>query len=760
MAAVLVSGCGRGTRAPQASEVFPKAPVVLISVDTLRSDHLPFYGYTGVETPALSALRKDSILFEKAYSHVPLTLPSHASIFTGRVPADHGIHDNLGYHLRKDVPTLAELLKNAGYDTGGAVSCYVLKNVGGFGRGFDFFDDNVDPAEGGLSLGRVQRAGPETEKKLEGWLGGVPAGKPFFAFLHLYEPHTPYEPPEPFKSRYKEQPYDGEIAAADAIVGTFVAFLKEKGLYDKALIVFLSDHGEGLGEHGEGEHGMFLYRETLQVPLLVKLPGGRSAGASVASPVALSDVFTTVGKGVGLAGFEAPPGTVSLLDLAAGVEVQPRRLLAETFFPRIHFGWSELSSLLEGRWHYIEAPRPEIYDLETDPGETKNRIAEKPDALRALRADLLKRRPSYETPADVDAEARKKLASLGYLSAGPAVAGTLDDPKDRIATFEELRRGLGDFTAGNAQKAHDVFSKLLKESPRMLDIWDMDSKALLQLGRSEEALAALKKTVDLAPEAARGPYLTEVANLCLQLGKWDEGLKHADALRALGDPAAEDIAARAALGKGDLGRGGDRGPRRIRERHRKSPRQGVPRARPDRGPAGRSRDRALFRGQGAGAFQRRQAPAVGPSHAARRRAGARGPAAEAEKEFLEELRLYPDRMDARVSLSALYASTNRRQDARRVVIELVSRQSTPEMFLLGMKTFHATEDREGERQLLLEARRLFPRDARFSHQRLIPETKRARLPEPPDVPGHDGHSLRLPNFGVGRAPVRRGPFLA
>jgi arylsulfatase A-like enzyme/predicted Zn-dependent protease len=711
----LAAGCGRISHGSNASEAFPGAPVVLISVDTLRSDHLPFYGYTGVATPALSALRKDSVLFEKAYSHAPLTLPSHASILTGRLPADHGIHDNIGYRLRPEVPTLAELLRKAGYATGGAVSCFVLKAVSGIARGFDFYDDNVDPAEGALAIGRVQRAGDETEKQLAAWLAKAPAGKPLFAFLHLYEPHTPYEPPEPFKSRYKERPYDGEIAAADAIVGRFLSLLKEKGIYDSALIVFLSDHGEGLGEHGEAEHGMFLYREALQVPLLIKLPGGRRAGTSVKSPAALVDVFTTVGRGVALPGFEAPAGTVSLLDLAAGAPAPPRRILSETFFPRIHFGWSELSSLLDGRWHYIEAPKPEIYDLETDPAERTNRVAERPDALRALRADLLDRRPSYETPADVDAEARKKLRSLGYLSAGPASASaTLEDPKDRIGTFEELRRGLGAFDVGNAREAHKVFSKLLAENPRMLDVWDMDSKALLQLGRPEEALTALKKTVDLAPEAARGPYLTEVANLCLQLGNWEEGARHAEALRALGDPAAEDIAARAALGRGDLAAA-----------------EAAARAGLEKG-TGKARVRAALV-LGRIAVLRGDLPAAraladqaqdlsaadklpqSGLHMLRGDVLAReGRAAEAEREFLEELRLYPDRMDARVSLAALYASLNRRMDARRVVIELVSRQPTPEAFLLGMRTFHGTGDREGEVQLRGEARRLFPSDPRFS----------------------------------------------
>ena len=706
---LLAAGCRR----PRAHETYAGAPIFLVSVDTLRSDHLPAYGYKDVETPALDALRKDAILYERAWSHVPLTLPSHASILTGLEPSAHGLHDNLGYHLKTGAPTLAELLKKQGYETGGAISCFVLKRESGIARGFDFYDDAVEPAEGQAALGRVQRAGPETEQRLETWLAGRAAGAKVFAFLHLYEPHSPYEPPEPFKTRYAARPYDGEIAQADAIVGKFLAFLKARGLYDKALIVFLSDHGEGLGEHGETEHGMFLYRETLQVPLFVKLPGGRRAGESVATPAALFDVFTTLAEAAGVPAFTRPEGTRSLLD-APGAPA--RRILSETFFPRIHFGWSDLTSLFDGRWHYIDAPKAEIYDVAADPGEKTNRLLEKPDPLRAMLVEGGRRKPAFQSGEDLDPEARKKLTSLGYLSAGPSSvnAGALDDPKDRIATFETLRTGLGDLSAGNSAKAHAIFTKLLAENPRMLDVWDMDSKVLIKLGRPEEALAAVKKTVDLAPEAARAPYLREVANLCLQLGKWDEGLRHAEALRALGDPEAEDIAARAALGKGDFAAA-----------------EPAARAAYDKG-TGRTRVRgalvlgrlAVMRNDLAAAQKwADEASALSVDdklvqsglHMLRADVLARaGRAAEAEKEFLEELRLYPDRVDAAVSLSALYASADRRQDARRVIIQLVSRQPTPETFLLGMKTFRSTEDPEGERQLRMEARRLFPKDPRFA----------------------------------------------
>ncbi len=283
----------------------PGAPVVLISVDTLRADHLPAYGYANVQTPNLDALRKDSVLFANAYSHVPLTLPSHVTLFTGLLPPQNGVRDNLGYALGPGPATIASTLKAAGYATGGAVSSVVLSHATGVSRGFDFWEDDVEPTRVNQSLSRVQRGGDETERLLAGWIGSHASGKGrVFAFLHLFEPHAPYEPPEPYKSRYA-LPYDGEIARADEIVGRLIAFLKERGLYDKALVVFLSDHGEGLNDHGEDEHGVLLYREEIHVPLFVKFPGARRAGESVQSPVALTDVFPTIAE---VAGVPAPPG--------------------------------------------------------------------------------------------------------------------------------------------------------------------------------------------------------------------------------------------------------------------------------------------------------------------------------------------------------------------------------------------------------------------------------------------------------------------
>src|SRR5437899_512311 len=304
--ALVVTGCHR---APS-----NQTPVILISIDTLRSDHLPAYGYHGVDTPNIDALRADSILFERAYSHVPLTLPSHTTMFTGSLPATNGVRDNLGFRLAPTVPTLPDLLKKNGYATGAAVSAFVLRRETGIARGFDDYDDQIDPANSGANVGRVQRDGGDTEEIAKRWIRAH-ARKPFFYFLHLYEPHTPYDPPEPYRSRYQLK-YDGEIARADAIVGDFISFLKASGVYDDAAILLLSDHGEGLHDHGEAEHGIFVYREALQVPLMLKLPRQREHGKSVATPVQLSDVFPTI---CAITGTAAPrTGATSLLAIADG----------------------------------------------------------------------------------------------------------------------------------------------------------------------------------------------------------------------------------------------------------------------------------------------------------------------------------------------------------------------------------------------------------------------------------------------------------
>ncbi|HEX6200395.1 MAG TPA: sulfatase-like hydrolase/transferase, partial [Thermoanaerobaculia bacterium] len=277
--AALAAACG-GDRDGEALRAPEGTPVILVSVDTLRSDRLPMYGHDGVETPALDAFRKDAILFEHAYAHVPLTLPSHVSLLSGLLPPGHGVRDNLGYEARPaEHAWLPRILRENGYETGAAISAFVLRASTGFGTDFDFFEDDI--LQRSWQIGESQRTGDKTLGASRAWLRSVHR-EPFFFLFHIYEPHQPLTPPEPFASRYPEA-YDGEVASADAIVGELFAELRELGVYDRALIVFLSDHGEGLGDHGLAEHGPLLYREQIQVPLMVKLPGGELAGATVAA---------------------------------------------------------------------------------------------------------------------------------------------------------------------------------------------------------------------------------------------------------------------------------------------------------------------------------------------------------------------------------------------------------------------------------------------------------------------------------------------
>ncbi len=711
--ALAALACGRGKAGPEPAKVpapaFPKAPVVLISVDTLRSDHLPFYGYAGVETPALSALRADSVLFERAYSHVPLTLPSHFSILTGLLPAGHGVHDNLGYRLKPGVRTLPELLKAAGYRTGGAVSAYVLLGSTGMGRGFDFFDDGIEPTNPHEATSQIQRPGMETEERLEGWIGS--GGKaPLFAFLHLYEPHTPYAPPEPFRSRYASAPYDGEVAAADAVVGRLIAFLKARGLYDGALVVFLSDHGEGLGEHGEDEHGIFLYRSTLQVPLLVKLPGRMFAGRSVGGVVELKDVFTTIGEAVGLSGFPRIDGNANLLALAAGVPAPDRRVFAETVFPRTHFGWADLSSVLDGRWQYIDAPRPEFYDLVADPGELSNLVDRKPGPFRAMKVELEKRRAAFEAPGAIAQEEKKKLESLGYLSTGATAGpGPLPDPKDGVAIIPLLRDAFSRAKHGKPEEAIALFERLLRENPRMLDVWDLYSEVLLDVGRPEDALAARMKTVELAPPAATVPLIS-VADLCLQIGRPDEALRNAELARERGDATASDTIARALFQKGDLAgseveaRKGLENPilrrksllmiARIEARRENYPKalEALDEILADASPGEVPIGTHYLRGDVLARMDR---------------------APEAEREFLEEIRLRPEQVDARVGLSLVYAALGRMGDAKKVIAQMVDKVGTADAYVRGVRALAYFRDRAGSERLRREGERRFPADQRL-----------------------------------------------
>jgi len=529
------TACGRGGAPRRTSLPRPaETPVVLVSIDTLRADHLPAWGYRKVETPAIDALRRDAVLFENAYTHCPLTLPAHVSLLTGLLPPEHGVRSNIGYRLDgASHPTLASLLKARGYATGAAVSAYVLRRSTGLDAGFDFYSE-VATAAGAKAAAEVQRDGQTTVRAALDWLGGV-SGGPFFLFVHLYEPHTPWTPPEPYRTRYGAT-YDGEIAAADAAVSTLLDGLRRLDRYDDAVVVLLSDHGEGLGDHGEDEHGILLYREVLHVPLLLKLPRSARGGTSESSPAALRDVVPTL---AGVLGLGVPPAAHGR-DLLSRAGAETAAVYSETYYPRIHLGWSELRSLVDARYHLIDGPRPELYDVVRDPSEREDRVADKTALARSMRAAL--GTSALVAPAPATAEESERLRSLGYLAA----AGTpvdppagLPNPRDRLSSYARVRAALALASAGRDAEAVHALDAVIAENPGFVDARVERAEALGRLGRYREAERAYREAIAVAPSLA-APLSLTLGRVHLEMGSLAEAAAAArEALASEPGPAHE-----------------------------------------------------------------------------------------------------------------------------------------------------------------------------------------------------------------------------
>jgi hypothetical protein len=522
-AALVLAACGRG-KAP---------PVVLISVDTLRADHLPAYGYRAVETPAIDSLARDSILFETAYCQVPLTLPSHAVILTGLAPPENGVRDNIGFRLAPSIPTLASLLRTGGYATGAAVSSLALRADRGLDSGFDFYDDRFSKSS------PDERAGRESAALLLQWLDTV-AEKPPLLFLHLYEPHTPYAPPEPFRTRYAAKPYDGEIAAADAAVGDFVAGLKKRGLYDRALVIFLADHGEGLGDHGEDEHGVFLYREAIRVPLLVKLPEagerasacrGRSAFSTCSRPRSRSPAWRLP---------PAPKGRAS----STGIRKQESddAFTRRASIPGSRSAGASCSPSRTRAFQYIEAPRPELYDLVADPGERHDLSSGRPDPFRSMRAELEKIPRVEAAPENATPEELEKLGSLGYLSVTRGRPGVpLPDPKDRIASLPKYKRLFELYYAREDERVLPLAAEILAEEPGMVSVWKMRAGSRERLGDLKGAAEDLESALARSPNASAEQKSEIVEKLARVLVRANQSARAERVLRdAIAGPFATD----------------------------------------------------------------------------------------------------------------------------------------------------------------------------------------------------------------------------
>ncbi len=541
---VCTSGCSPGPlgyRAPEGT------PIVLISIDTLRSDRLPAYGYDGVETPAIDGLRRDGILFERAYTHVPLTLPAHASLLTGLLPPDHGVRDNLGYTIDPTRQTLLQqALQEAGYATGAGVSAFVLRRATGIEAGFEFYDDRIElrPDPGGPGVQAVQRPGGETLEAVQPWLRSA-ADRPFFLFFHIFEPHTPYDPPAEYAARY-ESAYDGEVAAADAVVGDLLDELRDLGVYDKALIVFLSDHGEGLGDHGEAEHGVFLYRSTLQVPLILKLPKSERAGESVDRTVQLIDVYPTLVTALGLPADDRLQGATLLARKGGSSDNQP--IYSETIYPRLHFGWSDLVAVIVDRYHFIDAPTPELFDLFSDPlvGSKGEIEAELEKTLNAFDRRI-------EAPTSTDLETRRRLEALGYVGESTlSEADALPDPKEKIGLLTDIRNAHRHFADGDLDSAIQAFQLIVATDPGIEDAWNYLALSYLGQGRLQEAAATYNSALEHVPHSMR--LSLRAAMLLYRMGRLNEAFDLANLCKTYDPVAAHGLLAQIAIGRGDLDR--------------------------------------------------------------------------------------------------------------------------------------------------------------------------------------------------------------
>ena len=675
-AAVMVTGWAVRSWWPS-SYAPADGPIIVISIDTLRADRLPAYGYTKVRTPNIDALAAAGTTFERAYSHVPQTLPAHASILSGELPFEHGVRDNVGFTVKKGQWFVQRVLQERGWSTGGFVSAYVLRAAVGMNQGFDTYDSELPAASGERSIGQVQRGGEATLAAAEKWLNTRDPKKPFFFFLHVYEPHKPYTPPPRFAAF---DPYDGEVAYTDEIIGRLFDRLRALDLYDRSTIVVLSDHGEGLGEHGEQEHGLFLYNSTTHIPFIIKLPGQRQA-RRVATPVQQIDLVPTF---LDLAGAPARSGLHgrSLRPLLEGTgSIADTGIYSEALYSRYHFGWSELYGLTDSKYRLIRAPRDELYDVERDPKESASIAAERPQVRQAMRAALetLIANTTLGAPSAVTDEDRQRLAALGYVGGGSTASlslpgDSLADPKDKVLVLEKYRHATD--LAGELRfaEAMALYREVLKEDPGMTDVWLQLAEVYTRQGMQVDAAAAFKEIIKRDPKNAGA--LIGVAATLLRLGKLEEARQHGELAVSVAPAGAREILAKIALARRDR-------PGALREAklaQEADPTLPMPlyvegllaynEGKYDQalGPLMRARE-AL---KGRTVQMNDLNYYIGDSLARLERY------AQAEPFLVEEVRVFPHNIRARAGLAMLYRAMGRDLDSERVVEELVRVSPTPE----------------------------------------------------------------------------------
>ncbi len=503
--------------------------IMLISVDTLRADHLECYGYKRIRTPAINRLASEGVLFTATVSAVPITLPSHASMLSGLIPPRHGARLNTGNRVPDDVTTLAETLQGYGYQTGAFVAALPMADVGGLAQGFEVYDQEFSTQKlPGFAATRQERYAEDVLAVARRWLATTDPARPVFAFVHLYDPHAPYEKPLPGTTTGS---YDGEIVYVDRSLGSFLPALRGQPRWKDLLTIFTSDHGEALGEHGEQTHTLFVYESTLHVPLIVHWPGVL-APRRIESPVALIDITPTILELAGLPGLTDIDGR-SLVSLIRGDEPPPtdRVLYFESLLPSLSYGWASLRGVRIGGLKYISAPRPELYDLRADPHELNNLIDSRPDDARHLAARLASIDNGRRATIAIDRKTLAGLESLGYISA-PPVEGDDEspppDPKDRVEVFERYQSALMASARGDHNEAYAAMADVapyFEQSPAFhyrrgntaarLELWD-------------EAVDHYERSLKLDPQAEDAHLNLGVAYL--KLGSPERSLEQFEAL--------------------------------------------------------------------------------------------------------------------------------------------------------------------------------------------------------------------------------------
>ena len=661
----------------------------------MRADHLRPYGGP-VPVPSIEALAADGVLYRSAYSHSPQTLPSHASMLTGRLPFEHGARDNVGFSVDGRVGSIAERLEKAGYATGAAVSSYILRKDTGIERGFQDYDASLSIGAGpDVTIGQVQRSGAETIAIAQDWIAKHDKQQAFF-FLHLYEPHTPYTPPSPYREQYAH-PYDGEIAYADALVGGLIEFLKARALYEASLIVLTSDHGEGLGDHDEQEHGIFLYQVVSHVPLVIKWPRRPRARPPVSAAVQLIDIAPTIAASVGIEGDKAWQGEA----LTEDRDPSPRRIYSESMYPRYHFGWSELYALTDGKTRYILAPREELYDLEKDPAETTNLASDRRETRDAMKSALtpMVQQTSIAGPREISPEDLEKFQALGYIgmSVQPSSGSeALPDPKDKIGIFKAYREAIQSVRAGRLDEAIERYKRILADNPQMLDVWERLSNVLQRANRGDEALLVMRRIIALAPGNASAHL--RLGRALARRRQFDDAVKEARAALAAEPGRANELLARIAFERGAL----DEAVPFAEAAAKTNPELALPYY--VRGLVNyQNRDYAgalqLFE-QAKGALEARPGLTLPGLYVhlgdCLFRANRRD---EAGRAFAKEVQLYPDNLEARMRLGGYYLATNQKTAFVEVFTELVRREPTPRNYSVAIRALNEAGEKEAARAL-------------------------------------------------------------